>query len=383
MDRTKHLEFTDELSPAHENDLGISDEEGSPVAATLPTHPHHYEEEEEPSPVAAAPQTNLKSAPSSTSTGSSQSAHTSSRSAAAMIAMLQKHGYDLEDPDSVDGSPTTITSSSILHLRERKNNQTAFHIAVKKGHVDVLKALMKLPRAEEFVNVPDKHGNTPLHFVASKDRADIQEKMGTLLLSMGANLHAMNVRGQTPLEVHIMTARADTTVFVHLISFRGMNLNNLVNGTTYLHMIMERGFIEMACALIKAGASINIPDHNGVIISDTLPQKTLIKMTKYMREGTQTPPPDVPRVACKICKAPKGLLDTMRDCTLCGRTVCRNCSKKLIDFKDPEEARREKLDKEALAARYCNSCVIFVQLKDKRQAEKKKFNDSLMGMNRV
>ncbi|RHY22641.1 hypothetical protein DYB32_009446 [Aphanomyces invadans] len=301
--------------------------------------------------------------------------------------MLQRYGYDLED---LDGAADTTNSSGILHLRERKNNQTAFHIAVKKGHVDVLKALMKLPRAEEFVNVGDKHGNTPLHFVASKDNstaaaAELQTSLGTMLLSMGANLHATNVRGQTPLEVHILTAKADTSVFVKLISFRGMQLNNLVgNGTTYLHMaIVDRSYPEMAGALVNAGASINIPDHNGVMVSDVISRQTLVRLTKYMREGTQAPPADVPRLSCKLCKNPKSLLDALRDCHVCGRTMCRNCSKKLGDIKDPEQAAREKLDKDALAVRLCATCCTVTQLRDRKAAEQKKFAESLFGMNRV
>ncbi|ETV74995.1 hypothetical protein H257_10599 [Aphanomyces astaci] len=319
---------------------------------------------------------------------SGNSAAAGSSRASTMIAMLQRYGYDLEDLDETSGGDITTTNSAgILLLRERKNHQTAFHIAVKKGHVDVLKALMKLPRAEEFVNVGDKHGNTPLHFVASKDAsaAELQTSLGTLLLSMGANLHATNVRGQTPLEVHIMTAKADTSVFVKLISFRGMQLNNLVgNGTTYLHMaIVDRSFPDMAGALVNAGASINIPDHSGVMVSDAISRQTLVRLTKFMREGTQAPPADVPRLSCKLCKNPKSLLDALRDCHICGRSMCRNCSKKLGDIKDPDQAAREKLDKEALAVRLCATCCTVTQLRDKKVAEQKKFAESLFGMNRV
>ncbi|CAK4078659.1 unnamed protein product [Aphanomyces euteiches] len=315
---------------------------------------------------------------------SSSSANNAPRGSTTMIAMLQRYGYDLEDPEGGGNSLAATNSAGILSLREPKNNQTAFHIAVKKGHVDVLKALMKLPRAEEFVNVGDKHGNTPLHFVASKDKADLQTQLGTLLLSMGANLHATNVRGQTPLEVHIMTARADSHAFVKLISFRGMQLNNLINGgTTYLHLAIERNFLDMAGALVNAGASINIPDHNGVMVSDIIPTKVLVRLTKYMREGTQSPPADVPRLTCKLCKNSKSLLDTLRDCHICGRTTCRNCSQKMSDVKDPEQAVRERLDKETLAARLCETCCTVTRLRDKRLAEQKKFNETLYGMNRV
>ncbi|KAF0690604.1 Aste57867_18006 [Aphanomyces stellatus] len=366
-----------------DSDMSASDDEGSPISGTVA-----------PTTTAAPPRANPRvqfseahsSSHSSSASVSTAGSGSSSVRAHTLITMLQRHGYDLEDPDG--GDPETrfsaANSSGILQLREPKNNQTAFHIAVKKGHVDVLKALMKLPRAEEFVNVGDKHGNTPLHFVASKDNAELQKELGTLLLSLGANLHATNVRGQTPLEVHIVTAKADTSTFVKLISFRGMQLNNLINGgTTYLHMAIDRTYLDMASALVNAGASINIPDHNGVMVSDVIPQKTLVRLTKYMREGTQAAPPDVPRLSCKLCKNTKSLLDSLRDCHMCGRTTCRNCSKKLSDIKDPEVAKSEKLDKEALAVRLCATCCTVTQLRDKKAADQKKFAESLYGMNRV
>ncbi|RHY21015.1 hypothetical protein DYB36_011255 [Aphanomyces astaci] len=63
---------------------------------------------------------------------------------------------------------------------------------------------------------------------------------------------AVTSKPVTPSEVHIMTAKADSTVFVKLISFRGMQLNELIgNGTTYLHITIVDGlFPEMIRALV-------------------------------------------------------------------------------------------------------------------------------------
>ncbi|RHZ27612.1 hypothetical protein DYB31_015353 [Aphanomyces astaci] len=65
-------------------------------------------------------------------------------------------------------------------------------------------------------------------------------------------IFAAKVADETPSEVHIMTAKADSTVFVKLISFRGMQLNELIgNGTTYLHITIVDGlFPEMIRALV-------------------------------------------------------------------------------------------------------------------------------------
>ncbi|TMW57996.1 hypothetical protein Poli38472_013470 [Pythium oligandrum] len=316
-----------------------------------------------------------------------------------MITMLQKYGYDLEDVGLMDeptlsrrssGAASTasssssgsdsvprasVSSASILQLRERKNNQTALHIAVKKGHIDVLKALANLPRVNEFVNVGDRHANTALHFAASSSK-ECAEEMVELLLSLGASLHAVNIRGQTPLMIHIMTVREDNPAITRVFVKNGLVLNELINGTTYLHMATERNLIEMAGALVAGGASINIPETNGAMVSDTIPKKTLVKLICYMREGTQAPPVGVVRNTCKICKNPKGLLETFKDCNLCGRAVCKNCSTKAVDIK---LTTQDASSKEKDLGRLCNVCCTVSLLRDKQHRAKEGFNQRLYG----
>lgn len=302
-----------------------------------------------------------------------------------LITTLQKYGYDLQDPNLVEqpdaematmGERATVSSVGILQLREPKNNQTAFHIAVKKGHVDVLKALSKLPRAPEFINVGDRHANTALHFAASSTK-DTAAEMVELLLAAGASFNAVNVRGQTPLAIHIMTAKEDTPHIARLFVRKGVPLNELINGSTYLHMAVQRGFVDMAGALVAGGASINLPDHNGAMVSDILQRKMLVKLICHMREGTQAAPLDVVRNSCKICKNPKGLLETLKDCNLCGRAVCKNCSKKAGDIKSMTADSMR--DKETSNGRLCNVCCTVVLIRDKHHKEREGFNQRLFG----
>lgn len=334
-----------------------------------------------------------------------------------LITTLQKYGYDLQDPmgggDDHDGfalspsasvtspgaapagipSPSSLdesyaprpsfSSAGILQLREKKNDQTALHIAVKKGHVDVLKALAKLPRVQDHVNAGDRHANTALHFAASSAK-DAAPEMVELLLNMGASVNAVNVRGQTPLAIHIMTARHDNPSIARLLVKKDMELNALINGTTYLHMATENNLIEIAGALVAGGASINVPDHNGAMVGDVIPKKSLIRLIAHMKKGTQAASPDVIRKCCKICKHPKGLLETLKDCNLCGRAVCKNDSQKASEIHAKMQEGGESLDykipsKEKETGRLCNVCCTVVLLRDKQQKAKAGFNQKLYG----
>ncbi|GMF16201.1 unnamed protein product [Phytophthora fragariaefolia] len=349
-----------------------------------------------------------------------------------LIATLQKYGYDLEDParssssastNSSSGSTTewspddeeparrfSVTSSAgILALRDRKNQQSALHIAAKKGHFDVLRALAKLPRLSEHLNAGDRHSNTALHFAASSSRSNAADLV-ELLLNLGANPSAMNIRGQTPLAIHILTAKPETPVTITKLfieKFRqhkgssppsstptspsstgpGLRaspvpcaaLNDLVNGTTYLHMAVERQLGEIGGALVQGGASINVPDHNGVMVSDTIQKKLLVKLITFMTEGSQVAPSDIVRGSCKICRNPKSLLDPLKDCALCGRAVCKNCSEKAADIRKNTSDGTPVTLKDKDEGRFCAVCCTVKILKSKKHNERENFNRKLMG----
>lgn len=346
-----------------------------------------------------------------------------------LISTLQKYGYDLQDPllmslddqhaaaaasdtlspqsaldglpspSSLDESyaprPSTFSSASILQLRERKNNQTALHIAVRKGHVDVLRALAKLPRVQDHVNAGDRHANTALHFAASSAK-ECAPEMVEILLGMGASGKCVNVRGQTPLAIHILTTRSDNASITKQLvkkcdskgDTNGVDFNALLNGTTYLHMAAENNLLEIAGTLITGGASINVPDHNGATVGDVIPKKSLVKLICFMTEGSQAAPSNMVRKSCKICKNPKGMLETLKDCNLCGRAVCKNDSQKAseiqnklqeggdeLKYKQQKGGSREK----EKAGRLCTVCCTVVLLRDKQHKAKEGFNQRLFG----
>ncbi|RLN72643.1 hypothetical protein BBJ28_00013808 [Nothophytophthora sp. Chile5] len=333
-----------------------------------------------------------------------------------LIATLQKYGYDLDDARSSSSTSSSSGSLSgdeaeeargsgalrqsrgasaagILALRERKNQQSALHIAAKKGHLDVLRALGRLPRVQDHLDAGDRHANTALHFAASSAKPEAPELVA-FLLGLGASPRAVNVRGQTPLAIHIMTARTDDAAITKLLvaklatssasSDSGLaapSLNELGNGTTYLHMAVERQLSAIAGALVQGGASINVPDQNGVMVSDVVAKKLLVKLVCVMTEGSQAAPPDIVRGRCKICRQPKGLLDPLRDCALCGRAVCKNCSQKASDIRSAtsEGGHAAVPLKDKDAGKFCTVCCTVKLLRSKQHRDREGFNKKLMG----
>jgi myosin-5 len=304
-----------------------------------------------------------------------------------LIATLQKHGYDLDLSNEDGDARSSLSSSSILTLRDKKNNQSAFHIAARKGHLDVIRALAKLPRVEDHINAGDRHANTALHFAASNHK-ECAAEMCDILINLGAKTTGVNVRGQTPLSIHIMTAKEDNPAIVRALCKKGATpLNDLIGNTTYLHMAVENNLLEIAGALISAGASINIPDYNGIMLSDTIQRKVLVNLTAFMKEGTQVQPVDAVRKTCKLCKSTKGMLDKFKDCNLCGRTVCKTCSKKASEVKhvvghdngirSPTSAKPKA---EKAHGRYCTVCTTAIVLRNKHHKEREGFNQKLFGM---
>lgn len=309
-----------------------------------------------------------------------------------IITTLQKYGYDLNfqqnvkepmnrfsDPiESYDFANIPFTMSSIFQLRCPKLNQTVFHLAARKGHVDVIRALIKLPNAKVFINCGDQHDNTALHFAASFQNHSIAVEMVQLLLEHHAIRSMVNMRDQTPLAIHILTSKTDSPDVARLFISEETNnledLNQLIlnRTTTYLHLAIERGLTKIACFLVSKGASINVPDENGITVSDILPRKRLVRLICAMKQGHQTPNP-LSRNQCQLCKHPKSMMESYKDCRLCGRIVCKTCSKRVYDVKlgTIKDVKKDE--------RLCSLCVTVSMLREKHQKERKGFLNMLHG----
>lgn len=78
-------------------------------------------------------------------------------------------------------------------IDEQDYGQTALHVALRKGHIDITKTLLT---AGADVRVKTARGMTPLHLAAEEGHAKVIE----LLITKGANVNAKDGSGKTPIE---------------------------------------------------------------------------------------------------------------------------------------------------------------------------------------
>lgn len=104
-------------------------------------------------------------------------------------------------------SQTSLTNKLELNSRNKKR-QTALHIAVNKGHVDVVKVLLKLGA---HTNLQDSEGDTPIHDAISKEKDQIIE----LLLEANADLSLCNNNGFN--SIHHAALRGNSKYFLHFV----------------------------------------------------------------------------------------------------------------------------------------------------------------------
>ncbi|WP_264705088.1 ankyrin repeat domain-containing protein [Wolbachia endosymbiont (group A) of Gymnosoma rotundatum] len=123
---------------------------------------------------------------------------------------------------------------------QNDTRETPLHVAAKKGHKDVVEALLNVNGIN--VNAQDKYDSTPLHRAAKEVHKDVVEA----LLDKGANVDAEDENGDTPFD---LTTNQD--------------IQTLLQNTDELLEAAKSGNINEVNRLISEGASVNATDQNG------------------------------------------------------------------------------------------------------------------------
>ncbi|MDP0560804.1 MAG: hypothetical protein QS721_00115 [Candidatus Endonucleobacter sp. (ex Gigantidas childressi)] len=96
------------------------------------------------------------------------------------------------------------TSETDINEQDESGNTRLHYIThISERYTSILKLLLYMVgiRRDLNVNIQNNFGDTPLHLVLKKMRKPINKDEVLVLMSMGADIHMTNYRGQSPLDI--------------------------------------------------------------------------------------------------------------------------------------------------------------------------------------
>jgi ankyrin repeat protein len=137
---------------------------------------------------------------------------------------------------------------------KNKAGYTALHLAVKKGHIEVVRVLLE---AKADIAIASKSGKTALHDVAYyKGSIDLAK----LLIDAGAPVNVMDKRRKTPLD-YARARRNDA--LVELLLAKGARTGRELRAETDIHYAAANGYAEAVRRFIENGGDVNADDRGG------------------------------------------------------------------------------------------------------------------------
>ena len=140
---------------------------------------------------------------------------------------------------------------------KNKMGITVFHFLASSTHLKLLeKALEKDP---SLIHLKDKEGKTGLFYaIYAKQVENVR-----ILLNYGSDPNLEDHNRITPLLLGII--HNDSKIVRCLLSMKaGVNQRVTEDHTTYLHIALEKGLVEISLILIANNANLNCPDLKGV-----------------------------------------------------------------------------------------------------------------------
>ncbi|KAJ0399634.1 hypothetical protein ATCC90586_007007 [Pythium insidiosum] len=189
-----------------------------------------------------------------------------------------------------------VNGPDMLVHREPNHGQTCLHLAVKSGNVQLVKHILEqYEPLDEIVNIEDDKGNTALHFAATKTPGMVH-----LLLENGSSANVKNSRKLTPLIISVITSRDDNVIIPRMLLKYGANPNDMHDSQTVIHTAIGSGLLNIAGALIRAGAKMDVEDSEGKNVFEKLDKKSI----RFLISHIYFPPTYITekeRTDCMVC----------------------------------------------------------------------------------
>lgn len=222
-----------------------------------------------------------------------------------------------------------IRPNTDILRREPMHGQSALHLAVRGGHLNVVRVLMMPHVVASIINLPDGRRNTALHLAAAKSR-----RMTNLLLQNGADVSFRNMKNQTPLGVHILTTERDDPTMAEYLLQAHSDPNARIGESTCLHVAVDKSLFNIATRLVRYGARLDAKDEQGRTVFAKIDEDLL----KRLLSKISHPPvwiPDKEEKHCMVCSRKFGTFGARRHhCRFCGRICCSRCSHHHLDAKE-------------------------------------------------
>lgn len=152
------------------------------------------------------------------------------------------------------------TACALLELGVAVNTadrygRTAFLLAAEYGHLQILDCLERLGAD---TSCRDREGNAAIHEAA---RGGYTAMLEYLVQQLGADINAVNIKGQTPLHLSVLHRKIDTIRAILRLD-GNVNAQN-ANGETPLHLACAIASTSIARLLIDHGADPSIRNRRG------------------------------------------------------------------------------------------------------------------------
>jgi ankyrin repeat protein len=210
-----------------------------------------------------------------------------------------------------------------------KDGKTALYLATEWGKYNIVEKIIRSkPGPRTDTNINDKDGNCPIHAAVAINHEGLTN---LLIHDAGANIHAKNNMGRTPL--HVLGEKGGEARILDTLLKGGAEINCKDNdGNTPLHLAVGFCHQQIAVELCKRGASVCEANVNDATCLDDLPfgdQNLRAEIQQKMLASLPKPPewlPDSCSPHCQICKTSFTAKNRRHHCRNCGRLICGKCS---------------------------------------------------------